>query len=59
MPKFVVRVPEVHYQDVEIEAENADEARELVMDGNGTEVGEPTYEMTLDDEDAFIVCELT
>lgn len=58
MKKYVVYVPEVHYQRVEIEAENEEDALELVMDGEGNQIGNPEYEYTLDDEDAFEVVEL-
>lgn len=38
MPKFHVMVPEVHYQVVEIEAEDMRAAARAAMDGNGDEL---------------------
>jgi hypothetical protein len=35
MPIWIVEVPEVHYQQVEIEADSANEALEAVKNGDG------------------------
>ena len=56
MPKFRVRVLEVHYQPILIEAETAEEALELVAEGDGTEE-ELEYGYTLE-TDSWTVCEL-
>ena len=49
MPKYIVRLPEVHTQKIEVEANNAEEAREMVLDGQGEEIGPPEYDYALDD----------
>lgn len=38
MPKFTVERPEVHYSEVVVDAENADEALAMVREGEGEEV---------------------
>jgi hypothetical protein len=56
MPKFRVRVLEVHYLPILIEAETAEEALELVQEGGGEE-GECVYGYTLE-SDSWTVVEL-
>jgi hypothetical protein len=48
MPKYIVKVPEVHIQEVEIEADTAEEALDLVLGGDGELVGDVQYDSTLD-----------
>ena len=47
MKKFTVERPEVHISFVEVEAETAEEAFDLVYEGEGEEVA-LTYSYTLD-----------
>ena len=54
MPKFRVRVLEVHYQPIDIEAETAEEALEAVQEGDGVE-GECVYGYTLDTDEWTVV----
>ena len=56
MPKFIVRVLEVHYQPILIEADNEEEAIEKVAEGDGEEE-ELQYGYTLE-TDSWTVCEL-
>jgi hypothetical protein len=35
LPKYIVKVPEIWMQDVEVEAESADDAIQRVADGEG------------------------
>lgn len=49
MPKYEVRVLEVHYQPIIIEAESELEAIELVAEGDGEEL-ELEYGYTLDSD---------
>jgi hypothetical protein len=48
MTKYEVQLEEVHNQSVVIEANSAEEAVRLVLDGNGEERGEPVYSYTID-----------
>jgi hypothetical protein len=53
MKTFLVRVPEVWYQTVRIEAETEDEAIEQVQEGNGEEVDNTLeYSSTLEPSEA-------
>ena len=56
MPKYEVRVLEVHYQPIVIEAESEVEAIEMVAEGDGEEL-ECEYGYTLD-SDSWTVVEL-
>ena len=57
MKRFIVTVPEIHYQDMSIEAATEEEAIQKVLDGDGTCVGEPEYAYTLDNKDQFLCSE--
>jgi hypothetical protein len=49
MKKYIVELREVHVSFYEVEAENADEAAQIVMDGGGDFL-DTEYSHTLDDE---------
>lgn len=54
--EFTVRVPEVWYQGMKVEASDADEAREIAMNGGGEVIeGLFDYSHTIDNEDLFVV----
>lgn len=57
MKKFIVEVPEVHIQEVEVMANNEEQAARIASDGDGEEVGCPRYHYTLDNVENWNVYE--
>ncbi len=50
MPRFIVQTKEVHTQEMAIEADDADDAKRKVDDGEGKEMGSSDYSYVLDTE---------
>ncbi len=48
MPQFIVKIPEVHYSSVQVEAGSLAEAVDLAAQGAGEEIGSE-YAYTVDD----------
>ena len=57
MKTFTVRIPEVHYSYIVVEAENEADAIREALNGNGDYGNESEYAYTLDDETKFDVLE--
>ena len=57
MKTFTVKVPEVHYSYIVVEAENEADAIREALNGNGDYGNESEYAYTLDDETKFDVLE--
>jgi len=57
MKTFTVRVPEVHYSYIVVEAENEKDAIKEAMNGVGDYGNDTEYAYTLDDETKFDVLE--
>ena len=57
MRTFTVKVPEVHYSYIVVEAENEADAIREALNGNGDYGNESEYAYTLDDETKFDVLE--
>jgi hypothetical protein len=57
MKTFTVRIPEVHWQYVVVEAENKNEAIAAAKNGEGDYGKDTEYAYTLDDETKFDVLE--
>ena len=55
MKQFTVRVPEVHYQYIVVEAENKEDAIKEALNGVGDYGNDTEYAYTLDDETKFDV----
>jgi len=55
MAKYIVEVPEVYIQKIEIEASSPEEALDEVYDGKGTNLGESEFNYCLDKEKASVV----
>lgn len=60
MPNFIVRVPEVHFVEVIVEAPNIVEAKKKVnlMIEDGSDLPEPEYGYTMDDEEWSVRMEI-
>lgn len=54
MPKFYVRVKEVHHQMYRVEADDPAEARRAVQRGGGISSGELEYSFTLDSDECEV-----
>lgn len=57
MKTFIVRQQEVWIQELEVEANSEEEAREKILDGEGTEIGKAEYDYTLDNEEDWDIYE--
>ena len=57
MKTFTVKVPEVHYSYIVVEAEDEADAIREALNGNGDYGNESEYAYTLDDETKFDVLE--
>lgn len=53
--RYSFQVPEVHLQEVEIEADSKDEALQEIKDGCAQDLGEPVYSYTLEETDAWSI----
>ena len=57
MKTYTVRIPEVHYSYIVVEAEDEADAIREALNGNGDYGNESEYAYTLDDETKFDVLE--
>ena len=57
MKTFTVRIPEVHYSYIVVEAENETDAIKEAMNGGGDYGNDTEYAYTHDDETKFDVLE--
>ena len=57
MKTFTVRIPEVHWQYIVVEAEDKDDAIRAALNGQGDYGNNTEYAYTLDDETKFDVLE--